>query len=90
MPKSTIPLTPCESRQLAAFGYDPATKTLAIAFRQKNGVSHPYHYPNVSQEKFDAFCCAESKGHHFNTTFKNNAEHPFTKMVPDEDEADAA
>lgn len=29
MPKSTITLCPCESKQLAAFGYDPATRTLA-------------------------------------------------------------
>ena len=83
--KSTIPLTPCDSRQLAAHGYDPATKTLAIQFKQKSGVTHPYHYP-CTQEQYDALCAAESPGHHFNTHFKNNPAHPFTKMVPDEEQ----
>ena len=85
MAKSTIPLTPCDSRQLATHGYDQDTKTLAIQFKQKNGTTHPYHYQNVSQDQYDAFCKAESLGHHFNTTFKNNPAHPFIKMVPDEE-----
>ncbi len=85
--KSTIPLTPCDSLQLASHGYDAASKTLAIQFKQRDSVTHPYHYENVSQEQYDALCAAESKGHHFNTTFKNNPKHPFTKMVPEEKEA---
>ena len=84
MAKSTIPLTPVESRQLAAHGYDPATKTLAITFRNKGGVTHPYHYP-CTQEQYDALCAAESRGKHFNEHFKNNPAHPAVKMVPDED-----
>ena len=88
MAKSTIPLTPVVSNQLAATGYDPATKTLAITFKNKSGVTHPYHYP-CTQEQYDALCASESKGKWFNTTIKGNPAFPATKMVPDE-EKDAA
>ena len=83
--KSTIPLTPCDSHQLAAHGFDPTTKTLAITFRNKAGVTHPYHYP-CTQEQYDALCAAESKGKWFNQTMKNNPDFPATKMVPDEEQ----
>lgn len=84
--KSTIPLTPVESRQLAAYGYDSTTGTLAITFKQKNGTSLPYHYPCPTQT-WAEFLAAESKGRFFNQRIKGNPQMPHTKMVDDEQEA---
>ena len=84
--KCTIPLTPCESKQLAAFGYDPTTQRLAVTFKQKNGTSLPYEYP-CTPEFYKELCEAPSKGKFFNARIKNNAEMPHQKMIPDEEAA---
>lgn len=82
--KSTIPMKPCDSSQIATHGYDPVTKTMALQFKQKNGTTVPYHYANVSPEMYAEFEAAESKGRFFGQRLKSNAEaHPFTKMVDD-------
>ena len=83
--KSTIALTPCTSHQLAAYGYDAATQTLAITFKQKGGTSLPYHYP-CTPELFAELESAESKGKFFNQRIKGNKDMSHTKMVPDDDE----
>lgn len=83
--KSTIPLQPVESKQLAAIGYDANTGTLAITFRQKNGTSLPYHYP-CTPEMHAELLAAESKGGFFNQRIKKNPDMPATKMIPDPDE----
>lgn len=94
MPKSTIPLCACESSQIAAHGYDPATQTLALQFKRfKDGTPHPtvYHYANVTPGMYAEFQAAESKERFFGSRIKNNTkDFPFTKMVPDEDEQTAA
>ena len=86
--KSNIPLIPCQSKQLAAIGYDPDSKTLAITFNQKDGQSLPYHYP-CDPEMYAALQAAESKGGFFNQHIKKNPKMPATKMVP-EPEKEAA
>lgn len=87
--KSTIALTACTSHQLAAYGFDPATNTLAITFNNKNGQSLPYHYP-CTPEKFAELQAAESKGKYFNQNILRNPDMPATKMVPEEDQEKSA
>lgn len=59
-----IALTPCESSQLSAYGYDAGTQTLAIKFKGKAGGSM-YHYFGVAAEVFEAMKKAESLGTFF-------------------------
>lgn len=63
-----IALTPVESSQVKAIGYDPATKTLACTFTR--GPGHVYHYPDVTPEQHAAFIGAESIGTHFGQHIK--------------------
>ncbi len=67
----TINLTPCESSQIAAFGYDPATQVLAIQFPGR-GVKPGdiYHYADVPAETFEQMKAAESKGKFFGSTIR--------------------
>lgn len=53
-----IPLEPCTSSSLTAYGYDPDTSTLAVQF--KNG--HEFHYANVPAKLYAAMQQAPSKG----------------------------
>ena len=84
--KNTIPLTPVESSQIAAVGYDEEKNILAVQF--KNGVATGvvYHYDGVSPEKYAGLTGAESLGSYFFKSIK--PEHAFTKIVPDEDGVD--
>lgn len=77
-----IQMTPVESNQIAAIGYDDATSTLAVTFTRGTGAI--YHYPNVSRETYDAFMEAESKGNFFGQHIKNL---PFEKFPPVEAKA---
>lgn len=63
-----IPMTPVESNQVKAIGYDAATKTLAVTLTRGQGAI--YHYPNVEPEEHAAFTAAESIGKHFGTHIK--------------------
>lgn len=64
-----IPLTPVESNQVGAIGYDPETKTLAVVFSR--GIGSIYHYPNVEAETHAAFVGAESIGKYFGEHIKS-------------------
>ena len=79
-----IALTPVESSQVKAIGYDAASKTLAVTFTRGAGAT--YHYPNVSQDAADAFRNAESIGAHFGKHIKNL---PFEKFMPEPEPAQA-
>ncbi len=48
------------SKQVAAFGYDPASSVLAVQFVNSPGVI--YHYRDVNAETAAEFDKAESKG----------------------------
>ena len=63
-----IPMTPVVSKQLAAVGYDAASKTLAVTFSR--GAGAIYHYPNVEQKTHDDMMAAESKGAYFGQHIK--------------------
>lgn len=59
--KPTIKLQQVKSSMLAAHGYDPESRTLAVQFT--NGAT--YHYADVPPEAAEAFAKAESAGGHF-------------------------
>lgn len=75
-----ITMTPVESSQIHSIGHDPATNTLAIRFKGKNGPGSLYHYPGFTTEQFAAFQKAESKGKHFGAHIRGNAKHPHSKI----------
>lgn len=52
-----IPMAQVKSSQVAAIGYDPATKTLACQFTR--GPGHIYQYPNVEPETHAAFIAGD-------------------------------
>jgi len=72
-----IALTPVQSNQVKAIGYDDATQTLAVTFTR--GAGAIYHYPNVSRAQYEAFIGAESIGTHFGKFIKPL---PFNKQPP--------
>jgi hypothetical protein len=76
VPMPDIPLTPVKSNQVAAIGYDPVTKTLAVTFTSGTAV---YHYPNVEPKVHADFMAAESIGRFFGAHIKAL---PFTKYMP--------
>lgn len=63
-----IPLTPVKSNQVAAVGYDPLTKTLAVTFTRGPGTI--YQYPNVEPKVHAEFMAAESIGRYFGAHIK--------------------
>jgi hypothetical protein len=76
--RPAITLEPVTSNQVAAIGYDPATKTLAVTFTR--GAGAIYHYPDVEPEAYEAFKGAESIGKHFGQHIKPL---PFKKYAPE-------
>lgn len=70
-----IPMTPVESNQVKAIGYDAARKTLAVTFTR--GPGHIYHYPDVEPQFHQDFMAAESKGKYFGAHVK---QLPFEKF----------
>ena len=81
-PALDIPLVKCDSSQLNAVGYDADSQTLAIEFKNWKGEpTSLYHYSGVTQEQFDAFNTAESKGRHLGQFIKPFPEQfPFVKI----------
>jgi hypothetical protein len=57
-----------ESSQVAAVGYDEATKTLAVTFTRGTGAI--YHYLNVEPQLHRDFMAAESIGSFFGKHIK--------------------
>jgi len=72
-----IPLTPVQSNQVKAVGYDAATQTLAVTFTRGPGTV--YQYPNVAPDLHKQFMEAESKGIFFGKHIKAL---PFKKFAP--------
>lgn len=89
-----ITLTPVESSQIEAIGYDYDSETLAIRFKGKEGKDGApakpgslYHYAYVKPEEWAAFSGAESIGSHFYKHIKPYPDrHPYTRIP----EAEAA
>jgi hypothetical protein len=64
-------LTPVKSSNIEAAGYDPATRTLTVKFRN-GGV---YHYHDCHQHHFDGLCSAESPGSYLHAHIKGSFAH---------------
>lgn len=77
-----IELTPVESIQLEAYGYDQATQTLAVRFKGHSGrPGSLYHYANFSETDWAAFRDAPSKGSHFIRQIKPHADrYPYKRI----------
>lgn len=73
-----------ESSRIHSAGYNPNTKVMELQFwngyRDAKRPGPVYTYQNVSQEQWDAFMAAESKGTHFGQHFKGNPSHPYQKV----------
>lgn len=62
MTTATIKMQPCASSRIAEYGYDEASRTLAVRFQAKAGPGSLYHYADVPPDVFAALCKSESKG----------------------------
>lgn len=62
-----IPMCDCVSSQIAAHGYDEATRTLALKFKHGGSV---YHYENVPPEVYAELREAKSIGSFFGKRIK--------------------
>jgi hypothetical protein len=61
-----IAMDAVESSQIHSLGYDAASETLAIRFKNKAGApTSLYHYAHVTPANFTALRDAESIGSHF-------------------------
>ena len=71
-----IAMDSVESSQIHSIGYDEATETLAIRFKdRKTGApTSLYHYSSFTPENWAAFRGAESFGSHFGRYIKPNHE----------------
>ena len=67
-----IQLKPIQSSNLAATGYDPATKVLAIRF---TGGDKVYHYQDVPPEVAAGLDSAESAGRYFASHIRGKFAH---------------
>jgi len=79
-----IPLTPVQSGQVKAIGYDASTKTLAVTFTRGPGTI--YHYSGVEPEMHADFLQAESIGTFFGHHIKALE---FKKFAPPANDAAA-
>ena len=70
MATPTITMQPTDSSNIAAHGYDPATKTLAVQFKSGS----LYHYDNVPEEVANEFKNAKSAGSFFAKSIRGNFE----------------
>lgn len=71
-----IAMDEVDSSQIHSIGYDSASQTCAIRFKdRKTGApTSLYHYFDFSPENWDAFRNAESFGSHFGKYIKPNKE----------------
>ncbi|MCA8017773.1 KTSC domain-containing protein [Burkholderia metallica] len=83
MKTTQIAMTPVDSSQIHSIGYDAATQTLAVRFKDRasGAPTSLYHYRHVTQANFDAFRNAESIGSHFYKHIKPHQDRfPYTRI----------
>ena len=73
----TIPIEPVTSRALAAIGYDPDSRTLAVQFHS----GHITHYANVPLSVWEAFQAVPSKGAFWNAEIKRGGQFSGEKVT---------
>lgn len=70
-----IALTPIQSSQIAAIGYDPEASALSVLFKNRDGSAGSlYQYDSVSADVHAALVGAESVGSFFIHNIKRQAE----------------
>jgi hypothetical protein len=74
-----IKLIPVNSSNVAAVGYDEASKTLAVQFHNHGRGNEIYHYTGVPKSTFEALRDAESVGKYLNAVIKTQYE--YTKVT---------
>jgi hypothetical protein len=74
-PYEPITMLPVRSSQVAAVGYSPERKTLAVTFIR--GAGAIYHYEQIEPDVYAAFVGAESIGSYFGKHIKSL---PFKKF----------
>jgi hypothetical protein len=67
--------TPVESSNLRSVGYDPATETLEVTFKQ----SGTYSYSNVPESVYKSLMSASSHGEYFDRHIKKGS-YPYKKI----------
>jgi len=77
-----IALTPCTSSLIHAYGYDQATRTLAIQFKGKGDrIGATYHYADVAPEMYAELQETKSVGKFFGLNIKNNDAHQYIRVA---------
>lgn len=71
MSTPSIPLTACKSSNIAAHGYDAASRTLEVKFTNGNR----YQYHDVPPEVGNGFAQAESAGKFFSQAVRGHFKH---------------
>jgi hypothetical protein len=69
-----IALTPVQSSQIHAIGYDAASSTLRVQFKSAAGAGSIYDYTMVPAETAEAFRKADSVGRFFGAKVKGRFE----------------
>lgn len=75
-----IALTPCTSKMLQAFGYEPTSQTLAVRF----GPTRTYHYHDVPADVYASLRDAESIGIAFAKLIRGQYQHTVIADKPAE------
>lgn len=68
---------PIDSSNIVSAGYDAGGKVLEVKFKSGGN----YRHEDVSQEKYDAFMAAPSKGSHYHANIRG--QHKFSKVDPE-------
>lgn len=73
----TVALKPPKQPSTAvhSYGYDPASKTLAIRFHRKDGPGDPHHYREVPEHVAHALNDADSVGKFFANHIRGKYDH---------------
>lgn len=77
-----IELTPVESSQFVAVGYDAESETLAIRFNpsKTNPNGALYYYEHLPEEIYEDFVTSDSLGGYFRDHIKDNMAYPYAKI----------
>lgn len=78
---SHVEMKTIDSSHHSRAGYDQAAGHLYIDFSKDEAAPNIYRYSNVTPDDFSAYSGSESKGKHFISTFKKNADKfPYAKV----------
>lgn len=82
-----IEMKPVQSSQIAEVGYDPASGTLRVRFRDRAGKGGDvipgalYEYDGITPEHHAAMLGADSIGSHFHRHIRGNRDLAYRRVV---------